>query len=78
MSRKILKKIKLINWHYFENVELEVEDSALFFGDNGSGRDTFVVKRAARERYIRGMERLLPLSRSNFTKSRKSNILLSE
>lgn len=32
MSRKILKKIKLINWHYFENVELEVEDSALFFG----------------------------------------------
>ena len=40
MSRKILKKIKLINWHYFENVELEVEDSALFFGDNGSGKST--------------------------------------
>ena len=40
MSKKILKKIKLINWHYFENVELEVEDSALFFGDNGSGKST--------------------------------------
>ncbi len=40
MNRKILKKIKLINWHYFENVELDVEDSALFFGDNGSGKST--------------------------------------
>ena len=35
MNRKILKKIKLINWHYFENEEIEVQDSALFFGDNG-------------------------------------------
>ena len=31
MNRKILKKIKLINWHYFENEEIEVQDSALFF-----------------------------------------------
>ena len=40
MNRKILKKIKLINWHYFENEEIEVQDSALFFGDNGSGKST--------------------------------------
>ena len=38
--RKILKKIKLINWHYFENEEIDVQDSALFFGDNGSGKST--------------------------------------
>ena len=42
MSRKTLKKIRLINWHYFENEEIEVLGSALFFGDNGTGKSTIL------------------------------------
>jgi len=37
---KRLTKIKLINWHYFANVTLELGGGTLLTGDNGSGKST--------------------------------------
>ena len=42
MEKKILTKIKLINWHYFDNETIEVENSVLFCGDSGSGKSTIL------------------------------------
>jgi len=39
---KELRKIKLINWHYFTNTELEIAGSTLITGDNGSGKSTII------------------------------------
>lgn len=39
---KELRKIKLINWHYFTNTELEIKGSTLITGDNGSGKSTII------------------------------------
>lgn len=42
MEKKILTKIRLINWHYFENETIEVQNSVLFCGDSGSGKSTIL------------------------------------
>lgn len=42
MEKKILTKIKLINWHYFENETIEVQNSVLFCGDSGTGKSTIL------------------------------------
>ena len=39
---KLLTAIKLINWHYFINETIQVNGSALFTGDNGSGKSTIL------------------------------------
>ncbi|NLI12593.1 MAG: AAA family ATPase [Peptococcaceae bacterium] len=39
---KELTRIKLINWHYFENVTIEIKGSALITGDNGVGKSTIL------------------------------------
>ena len=37
-----LTKIKLINWHYFSNETIPIEESALITGDNGAGKSTLI------------------------------------
>lgn len=39
---KILRKIKLINWHYFANETITLQGSALLTGENGSGKSTIL------------------------------------
>jgi len=39
---KELTKIKLINWHYFENVTVEIKGGTLITGDNGAGKSTIL------------------------------------
>ena len=39
---KKLRKIRLINWHRFENETLEVGDSTLISGENGAGKSTIL------------------------------------
>lgn len=39
---KSLTKMRLINWHYFENETIEFKGSALITGDNGSGKSTLL------------------------------------
>lgn len=39
---KELTRIKLINWHYFENVTIEIKGSTLITGDNGAGKSTIL------------------------------------
>jgi len=39
---KILKKIKLVNWHYFVNETLTIEGNTLITGENGSGKSTIL------------------------------------
>lgn len=39
---KELTRIKLINWHYFENETIEIKGSALITGDNGVGKSTIL------------------------------------
>jgi uncharacterized protein YPO0396 len=39
---KLLKRVKLINWHYFTNTTMKVEGSTLVTGDNGSGKSTIL------------------------------------
>lgn len=39
---KTLKRIKLVNWHLFQNTTLEWNGSLLISGDNGSGKSTLV------------------------------------
>ncbi len=39
---KELTKIKLVNWHYFTNEEIEIKGSTLITGDNGSGKSTIL------------------------------------
>ncbi len=39
---KTLKKIKLINWHRFINVEINLEKTNLLSGENGAGKTTLL------------------------------------
>ncbi len=39
---KKLKKIKLINWHYFSNETIEIEGNTLITGENGAGKSTIL------------------------------------
>lgn len=41
-SMKKLTRIKLINWHYFSNETIDVCDSVLFTGENGTGKSTIL------------------------------------
>lgn len=38
----ILKKIKLINWHLFTNVTIDINGNTLLSGENGTGKSTLV------------------------------------
>ena len=42
MMKKILTKIRLINWHYFVNETIEVNGSFLISGENTSGKSTIL------------------------------------
>lgn len=39
---KKLTKIKLVNWHYFNNETIIISESSLLSGDNGSGKSTIL------------------------------------
>ncbi|GFI58807.1 hypothetical protein IMSAG025_02271 [Muribaculaceae bacterium] len=39
---KKLTRVKLINWHRFTNVTMEMDDSVLISGENGAGKSTFL------------------------------------
>lgn len=39
---KTLTKIRLINWHYFTDEEIEIEGSTLFTGNNAAGKSTIL------------------------------------
>ncbi len=36
-TKKILTKLKLINWHYFNNETISLKQTNLFSGDHGAG-----------------------------------------
>lgn len=37
-----LRKIKLINWHFFVNQTIDIDGNALLFGENGAGKSTII------------------------------------
>ncbi|MGE5572196.1 MAG: ATP-binding protein [Bacteroidota bacterium] len=39
---KELTRVRLINWHYFSNEELDIRGSVLLTGDNGTGKSTIL------------------------------------
>ena len=39
---KCLKKIRLINWHFFRDHSIETEGNILLTGENGSGKSTLL------------------------------------
>lgn len=39
-QKKILTRIQLINWHYFENEQISIHGSALLSGENAAGKST--------------------------------------
>ena len=41
-TKKILKKLRLINWHYFQNETICFKHTNLFSGDNGAGKSTIL------------------------------------
>lgn len=41
-AKKILTKLKLINWHYFQNETIYFKNTNLFSGDNGAGKSTIL------------------------------------
>lgn len=41
-TMKKLTKIKLINWHYFQNETIDIDGSFLLSGDNASGKSTIL------------------------------------
>lgn len=41
-TMKRMTKIRLINWHYFEDETISVTGSCLFSGENGSGKSTIL------------------------------------
>ena len=42
LTMKKLTKIKLINWHYFQNETIDVDGSFLLSGENASGKSTIL------------------------------------
>ena len=41
-TKKILTKLKLVNWHYFSNETINLKNTNLFSGDNGAGKSTIL------------------------------------
>ncbi len=41
-TKKTLTKLKLINWHYFNNETINLKNTNLFSGDNGAGKSTIL------------------------------------
>ncbi len=41
-TKKILTKLRLINWHYFSNETIHLKNANLFSGDNGAGKSTIL------------------------------------
>ena len=41
-TKKILNRIKLINWHYFNNQTINLKNVNLFSGENGAGKSTIL------------------------------------
>ena len=41
-QKKILTRIQLINWHYFENERISVNGSTLISGENTAGKSTIL------------------------------------
>ena len=41
-TMKILRRIKLVGWHFFENETINFSDSNLLSGENGSGKSTIL------------------------------------
>ena len=41
-TMKILRRIKLVGWHFFENETINFSTSNLLFGENGSGKSTIL------------------------------------
>ena len=39
---KTLTKIRLINWHYFENETIDIKNNTLLTGQNASGKSTIL------------------------------------
>ena len=39
-QKKILTRIQLINWHYFENERISIHGSTLLSGENAAGKST--------------------------------------
>jgi len=37
-----LKRVRLVNWHYFHDAVIELDDTTLIAGDNGSGKSTII------------------------------------
>ena len=42
MTKKILTRLKLVQWHYFDNETINFSSSNLFSGENGSGKSTII------------------------------------
>ncbi|MDE6834202.1 MAG: AAA family ATPase [Ruminococcus sp.] len=40
--KKIITRLKLINWHYFQNETICFKNTNLFSGDNGAGKSTIL------------------------------------
>ena len=56
---KILTRMKLINWHSFENETVEFGDSVLLSGENGAGKSTL----------LDAMQLVITVSKNNFNKA---------
>ncbi len=41
-TKKILTKLRLVNWHYFSNETIHLKNTNLFSGDNGAGKSTIL------------------------------------
>ena len=41
-TKKILTKLRLINWHYFNNETIPLKNINLFSGENGAGKSTIL------------------------------------
>ena len=41
-TKKILTKLRLINWHYFNNETITFKNTNLFSGENGAGKSTIL------------------------------------
>ena len=37
-----LERVRLVNWHYFEETTIEIGNRCMFAGDNGSGKSTII------------------------------------
>ena len=39
---KVLKRLRLINWHYFSNTTTDLKQITLLTGPNGTGKSTII------------------------------------